>query len=145
MRSRGRRFERPRISVSMAKIWVLDTETKGTGAEMVPLDKVLRKPAPRGEPLYVPEKPRPRPATPPQPPPPRIFKVVDVMTREVLAEGADTRTTVDLLEEVRSIVDVRISVWQPKTGRWRPLTLGEQRAMWEFRGRRATAPRVTPR
>ena len=24
------------------KVWVLDTETKGTGAEVVPLDKVLR-------------------------------------------------------------------------------------------------------
>ena len=30
----------------MAKIWVLDTETKGTGANMVPLEKVLKKPAP---------------------------------------------------------------------------------------------------
>jgi hypothetical protein len=30
----------------MAKVWVLDTETKGTGAQMVPLDKVLEKGAP---------------------------------------------------------------------------------------------------
>jgi hypothetical protein len=29
----------------MAKTWVLDTETKGTGAEMVPLEKTLKKPA----------------------------------------------------------------------------------------------------
>jgi hypothetical protein len=29
-----------------AKTWVLDTETKGTGANMVPLDKVLEKPEP---------------------------------------------------------------------------------------------------
>ncbi len=27
----------------MAKVWVLDTETKGTGANMVPLEKVLRE------------------------------------------------------------------------------------------------------
>jgi hypothetical protein len=26
----------------VAKIWVLDTETKGTGAEMVPLERALR-------------------------------------------------------------------------------------------------------
>jgi hypothetical protein len=29
---------------AMGKIWVLDTETKGTGANMVPLEKVERKP-----------------------------------------------------------------------------------------------------
>jgi hypothetical protein len=28
------------------KTWVLDTETKGTGANMVPLEKVLEKPEP---------------------------------------------------------------------------------------------------
>jgi hypothetical protein len=31
----------------MGKTWVLDTETKGTGANMVPLEKTLAKPAPR--------------------------------------------------------------------------------------------------
>jgi hypothetical protein len=31
----------------MAKVWVLDTETKGTGAQMVPLEKVQEKPAPQ--------------------------------------------------------------------------------------------------
>lgn len=30
----------------MAKTWVLDTETKGTGANMVPLEKVVRPPEP---------------------------------------------------------------------------------------------------
>jgi hypothetical protein len=34
----------------MGKTWVLDTETKGTGANMVPLEKTLRKPAPKSEP-----------------------------------------------------------------------------------------------
>src|SRR5687768_12060058 len=33
----------------MGKVWVLDTETKGTGANMVPLDKVLRRPEPADE------------------------------------------------------------------------------------------------
>ena len=35
---------------SMGKTWVLDTETKGTGANMVPLEKVLKKPDSEEEP-----------------------------------------------------------------------------------------------
>ena len=31
----------------MGKTWVLDTETKGTGANMVPLEKTLAEPAPK--------------------------------------------------------------------------------------------------
>jgi hypothetical protein len=31
----------------MAKTWVLDTDTKGTGARMVPLEDVLEKPEPK--------------------------------------------------------------------------------------------------
>ena len=76
---------------------------------------------------------------PPEPRQPRRFKVVDVMTREVLAEDADTRTTVKLLDDVRSIVDVTISVWQPETERWRMLTLEEARSLWEYRGRSRAA------
>jgi hypothetical protein len=34
----------------MAKMWVLDTETKGTGANMIPLEKVERKPQPESRP-----------------------------------------------------------------------------------------------
>jgi hypothetical protein len=34
----------------MGKVWVLDTETKGTGARMVPLDKVQAKPEPAPRP-----------------------------------------------------------------------------------------------
>ena len=34
----------------MAKVWVLDTETKGTGAEMVPLEKVQEKRVPETRP-----------------------------------------------------------------------------------------------
>jgi hypothetical protein len=30
----------------MGKVWVLDTETKGTGANMVPLEKTLEHPKP---------------------------------------------------------------------------------------------------
>jgi hypothetical protein len=45
-----------------AKTWVLDTETKGTGANMVPLEKVLAKPDPA---------PAPRRAAPAAEPPRR--------------------------------------------------------------------------
>jgi hypothetical protein len=44
----------------MGKVWVLDTETKGTGANVVPLDKLQRRPEP-------PDKPRPRPKAPARP------------------------------------------------------------------------------
>jgi hypothetical protein len=121
----------------MSKVWVLDTSTKGTGAEMVPLEKVLREPGPGGQPLYVPPKPRARPPAPPAPRPPRRFKVVDVMTRRVLADGADARATLRLLGRLRSVVDVRISVWDEALARWEPLSLAEQKAVWELRGRAA--------
>jgi hypothetical protein len=120
----------------MAKIWVLDTETKGTGARMVPLDEVLKKKRSRDSgPIFVPREVRERPAPAPEPKEPRTFKVVDVLTREVLAEGASTRATVELLKDVRSVVDVRVSVWEPKRERWRLLTLDEQKALWRFRAR----------
>jgi|SRR5215210_4858419 len=43
------------------KTWVLDTETKGTGANVVPLEKVLREPEPQAAPA------RRRPAPPAEP------------------------------------------------------------------------------
>ena len=116
----------------MAKTWVLDTGTKGTGAEMVPLDKVLRKPAPGPEPAVASRR-RPDGAPPPTPRQPRRFRVVDVMTERVLAEDADARDVLDLLKDVRSVVDVRVYVWQPRGQKWRLLTVGEQKAMWERR------------
>jgi hypothetical protein len=85
----------------MGKVWVLRTETKGTGAEMVPLEKVLRQPGSTVERSFVTPKARRRPVQAPEPRPPRRFKVVDVMSRQVLAEDADARTTVDALGAVR--------------------------------------------
>jgi hypothetical protein len=120
------------------KVWVLDTETKGTGAEMVPLEKVLRKPK-SGEPLYVPPKREPRPPKEPEPKRPRSFKIVDVTTGEVLGEHLDTRAAIAALEDVDSVVDVRIYAWDHGSERWVLLTLGEQKTLWEFRGRREPA------
>ena len=119
--------------MSKRRVWVLDTATKGTGAEMVPLDSIVKKPAPTGQPLFVPPKPLPRPPKEPEPPAPRTFKVLDVTTREVLAEGTGARATLDVLNKVRSVVDVNVYVWEPKPERWRLLTLGEQRLLWERR------------
>ena len=124
----------------MGTVWVLDTETKGTGANMVPLERVLRKPASEADAVPVLRQPQSPIPKPPEPRTPRKFKVVDVMTREVLADGADTRATVKLIEDVRSIVDVTIWVWQPDAERWRMLTLEETRSLWEYRGRTDDAP-----
>jgi hypothetical protein len=121
------------------KVWVLDTETKGTGAEVVPLEKVLRKPS-SGESLNVHAQPaRERAVREPEPKPARSFKIVDVTTGAVLGEHLDTRAAVSALEDVDSIVDVRIYAWDHHNEKWVLLTLGEQRALWQFRGRREHA------
>jgi hypothetical protein len=121
---------------SMGKTWVLDTDTKGTGAQMVPLEKVLRQPT--GKPARRPVPPaRPRPAPEPEPAKPRRFKVVDVVSREVLAEDAGTRATVELLNDVRSIVDVAIYVRSEQAEKWQLLTLAESKMLWNLRGRAA--------
>jgi hypothetical protein len=123
----------------MGKVWVLDTGTKGTGANMVPLEKVLRKPAPGSRHVSIAPKPKPRTAPGAAeeagPKAPRRFKVLDLMTRRVLADGASARATVDVLEGIRSIVDVNIYVWEPKTESWRQLFLSEKQVLWGFRGK----------
>jgi hypothetical protein len=111
--------------------WVLHTETKGTGAQMVPLETVTKR-SPAAEPIFVPRKPQPREEEAPKPRAARRFRVVDVMTRQALADGATAREAIDVLKDVRSIVDVDVYVWQEERDRWRMLTFAEQRAMWEL-------------
>jgi hypothetical protein len=114
----------------MAKTWVLRTDTKGTGAQMVPLEDARKGEAP-SEPHY--NLPRLRePEKAPEPRAPRRFKVVDVMTRRVLAEDVDARAAVDALKGVRSVVDVNVYVWQAERDRWRPLTFPEERALFDL-------------
>ena len=48
----------------MAKVWVLDTETKGTGANVVPLEKVVRPPEQREAPPTPPKRRERRPRPP---------------------------------------------------------------------------------
>ncbi len=101
---------------------------------MVPLDRVLRQRGADAVAEFVlPELKPPAPA-PIQAPKPLEFKVVDVMTRQVLAEHANTRATVQALAEVHSIVDVTIYVWERERERWRRLTFSEARALWNYRG-----------
>ena len=121
------------------KVWVLDTETKGTGANVVPLESTLRKPA-QAEPLYVPPKRAPRPPAPPEPRRPRAFKLVDVTSGEVLGEDLDTRAAIRVLERLGSVVDVRIYAWDDATEHWVLLTLGEHKSLWEYRGKLAPEP-----
>jgi hypothetical protein len=119
----------------MGRVWVLDTETKGTGAEMVPLDKVQRKRAPSAEPFWAPPPRRPREPKPDEPRAPRRFRVIDVMSRAVLAGDASARETLRVLNGVRSMVDVQVYVWQPEAETWRLLTLDELRTLWRARTR----------
>src|SRR5262249_21576973 len=114
--------------------WVLDTETKGTGAEMVPLERLeerkrLHGPRARvrviarGDPgaqngrLVAAEEGRV----------PRRFKVVDVLSRQVLADDAALPEALEALRGVGSVVDAKVYVWEPDEEDWRPLTLSERR------------------
>jgi hypothetical protein len=69
---------------------------------------------------------------------PRRFRVVDVMTRRLLADDVGAREAVDRLKDVRSIVDVSIQVWEEQAGKWQQLTHREQRMLWD----RAVAERA---
>ena len=114
----------------MGKTWVLHTETKGTGAKMVPLESVTKRSS-TVEPILVPTGPRqPRKPAEPEPRLPRKFKVVDVMTRQALVEGASGREAVDALRDIRSIVDVNVYVWREEDQRWWLLTFAQKHSLW---------------
>ncbi|MGZ4295969.1 MAG: hypothetical protein ACXVE4_02655 [Solirubrobacteraceae bacterium] len=117
----------------MGKTWVLQTETKGTGATMVPLERVQKRPSAR-EPVFVPrETRRHEPAVEPDAPrAPRRFRITDVMTRQTLLDDGVAAQAVRALKDVRSTVDVMVHVWDETGSRWRPLTLSEQRAMFDL-------------
>jgi hypothetical protein len=123
----------------MRKVWVLDTGTKGTGASVVPLESTRSTPEPaRKAPLKATKAPARKRDKEPKPRPPRRLKIVDLVSSETLAEGADMQTAVAVLADVRSPVDVRIFVWDHEGEKWRLLTLGEQRALWDAGHRRAS-------
>jgi len=123
----------------MAKTWILDTETKGTGAHMVPLEKALKRPASEQDLALIALQRPPRATEPAEPLGPLQFKIVDVRSSQVLAEGVGSSAAVDVLEGVGSVVDIRIYVWMREAKRWRLLTLAEQKTLWGFRGQAPVA------
>ena len=103
---------------------------------MAPLEDVLEKPGSKAEPRSIVGKRRQtRETKQAKPRAPDKFKVVDVMTRVVLAEGATTSETVELLEGIRSIVYVRMYVWYDKAEKWRLLAPAQEKALWALRSR----------
>jgi hypothetical protein len=114
------------------KVWVLDTETKGTGAQMVPLESTLKQPQAKEHFLPATAK-RHKPAPAPVERAPRRFRVTEVVSRQILGDELDARATLTLLGGQRSSVDVNVSVWEPEEERWRLLTLAEKQLLWERR------------
>ncbi|HEX2436591.1 MAG TPA: hypothetical protein VHI76_08040 [Solirubrobacterales bacterium] len=123
----------------MAKVWVLDTETKGTGAEMVPLDKVLERKRRAPKRRERASRPRRRAAhesgrgddrdEADRPRGPRRYRVVSALTGRVIADGVGLRDTVEHVRRGRSVADVRVYVWAPQAEEWRALSLEEQRLL----------------
>jgi hypothetical protein len=99
---------------------------------MIPLERAGKKNSPV-EPIFSKRLVRRAPQREQtQPPAPRKFKILDLMTREPLVDGGDAREAIEVLREARSIVDVNVYVWQEGQERWRLLTQGEKRAIWEL-------------
>jgi hypothetical protein len=127
----------------VGKTWILRTETKGTGATMVPLETVTERGS-DPEPVRVIRKAKPPAPKPAEPREPRRFRVVDVISRRDLVDDASAGEAIDTLRAVRSIVDVNVYVWQPDRGSWRLLTFSEQRAMFDLAAGRHSAPGAVP-
>ena len=137
---RMRRTEpRSAYVVCMAKTWVLDTETKGTGAHIAPLPEGGRERSREAELALVQLARPPRPPRPSEPPPKATFRVVDVLGGEVLGEDLDAREAVETLAGMRSALDARVYLRHGENGRWRLLSLGDTRRLWAL-ARDGTSP-----
>ena len=121
---------------------MLDADTKGTGAEMVSLEKFQQRrrssesasPATvlrRSDPNETAESAVAEPVVEARVP--RRFRAVSVLSGEVVAEDAGAREVVEAMRWSRSVADLRVYVWEPDEEDWRPLTLRERRAIWAFR------------
>jgi hypothetical protein len=110
----------------MRKPWVLDTETKGTGAQMVPLEKVLRKPERQDKPDGSARKRRAGSAgrDPGAPPRTRSRKRERGVRRTPLPPGHVRKTATGELGRVQS-VDARA---------------GTATVLWLRQGRASTVP-----
>jgi hypothetical protein len=121
----------------MGTTWILHTETKGTGAQMVPLNKATQR---SRDPERVFVRDRAGRARQPESPKPRArreFRIVDVMTRRELASGVPVGEALAVLRGVRSVVDVWVYVWEQDRVRWRQLTFEEQHRLMDLAVRQA--------
>jgi hypothetical protein len=115
----------------MAKTWVLDTETKGTGAHIVPLKSRARDGREKELAIVQLERP-PRPPQAPAEEPHTRFRVIDVMSASVLGEDLDAEDAVHELANMRSALDARVYVRSYSDARWRLLSLADTRALWQL-------------
>lgn len=104
----------------MAKTWVLDTDTKGTGAHVVPLEKALEQPKSRKDPRP------PKRAKPPRPdtPPPRRRRAPVEKTSGPLAPGQVRKKATGEIGKVKAV--------DPKAG--------TATVLWLRQGRTSTVP-----
>lgn len=123
----------------MGTTWVLDTETKGTGANMVPLERVTKRSSAPAYQFVVPERRSPDRKAPAARTLHR-FRIVDVMTRQELLEAGSARDAVETLRSIRSIVDVNVYVWDEDRGRWLMLPFTEQRTLFDLARTNARTP-----
>ena len=115
------------LSKQTGRTWILDTETKGTGAQMVPLDKVVKQPESPGQAaLRAAQARQPKPPPEAGPAPAAALQGRRPLQPRGPRRGHRSRATLDLLAGIRSSVDVNVSVWEPSTDAWRLLTLREQ-------------------
>jgi hypothetical protein len=122
----------------MAKTWVLDAETKGTGAHIAPLTRRASS-APAELALVhlhpgVPQAGEGETAHADAPAPKR-FKVLDVLTQQTLAEDVSAVDAVRALASLRSPLDAFVYVRDDGTARWRMLTLDDTRTLFALRKR----------
>ena len=124
----------------MAKTWVLDTETKGTGAHIAPLKRndgaksrelnLVRFHPPaaaRGSGSDAAERSVSARAL--------RFKVVDILAARVVAEDVTLSAAVRALGSSRKAIDARVYVRRTEGGRWELLSLADTRRLWSLRAR----------
>ena len=115
------------------KTWVIDTETKGTGAQVIPFSKQPPPPAAPVRPQPVGRRRTPLPEPGAAPRAPRRFRAIGVMSRAVLADDVELPELLVALGRVAKVGDVSLFVWAVEAERWRLLTLAEQQAVWKRR------------
>ena len=114
------------------KVWVLDTETKGTGAQMVPLESTLKTPQPKEHFLPATAR-RHKPAPEPVERAPRRFRVTDVVSRRTLGDDLDARATLGAVGRAAQQRRRQRLGLGAGEDRWRLLTLAEKQLLWERR------------